>query len=422
MRLLHFADLHLGIERYGHSDPRTGLSSRLSDFLRAFDAILDTAIDERVDAILFAGDAFKNREPTPTVQREFARRVRCVVAAGIPIVLLIGNHDLPHAWGRATSLAIYRELDIPGVHIGDSIGGVRIETRSGPLQVVTLPWVTHTHVLPREEYQNLSMTEVQERLLEAIGRLVGAQADQLDPALPAVLCAHGTLHGATFGSERSVMLGQDITLGRADLSSQAFDYVALGHIHKHQRVGDHPPAVYAGSPERIDFGEEKETKGFVMVTIGAGERGQRSVSWEFRPLETRPFVTVRLTAGGSDPVGDLERSISRLRSVAGAITRLIVTVEPEAEGKVRPADLRRWLRAAGADYVAGITLESQEDSDRVTGGALNAGEALSPLVMLDRYLAARKVPETRARQLRDLATPLVRMAEAGRAETETGPD
>src|SRR5207248_548748 len=108
---------HLGVENYGYLDPRTGLSTRVLDFLRALDAITDQAIHERVDAVLFAGDAFKNRDPSPTIQREFARRIARLAEARVPVVLLVGNHDLPNALVRATPTEIYQVLNVPNVHV-----------------------------------------------------------------------------------------------------------------------------------------------------------------------------------------------------------------------------------------------------------------------------------------------------------------
>ncbi|MQY72420.1 MAG: exonuclease SbcCD subunit D, partial [Dehalococcoidia bacterium] len=75
MKILHFADLHLGVESYGHIDPATGLSSRLLDFLFALDQVVDYALENKVDLVLFCGDAYKTREPTQTQQREFAKRI-----------------------------------------------------------------------------------------------------------------------------------------------------------------------------------------------------------------------------------------------------------------------------------------------------------------------------------------------------------
>ncbi|MQY67529.1 MAG: exonuclease SbcCD subunit D, partial [Dehalococcoidia bacterium] len=85
MKILHFADLHLGVESYGRIDPTTGLSSRLLDFLKALDQLVDYAIDNKVDLVLFCGDAYKSREPTQTQQREFARRIYRLSSSGIPI-------------------------------------------------------------------------------------------------------------------------------------------------------------------------------------------------------------------------------------------------------------------------------------------------------------------------------------------------
>ena len=69
MKILHFADLHLGVESYGRIDPTTGLSSRFLDFIAALDQVVDYALENRVDLVLFCGDAYKSREPSQTQQR-----------------------------------------------------------------------------------------------------------------------------------------------------------------------------------------------------------------------------------------------------------------------------------------------------------------------------------------------------------------
>ena len=76
MKLLHFSDLHIGMENYGKLDPQTGLSTRLLDFFATFDFIVDKALEENVDAVLFAGDAYKTRDPNPTQQRGFGERIK----------------------------------------------------------------------------------------------------------------------------------------------------------------------------------------------------------------------------------------------------------------------------------------------------------------------------------------------------------
>src|SRR5512137_2618895 len=113
MKIIHFADLHLGVETFGHINPETGLSSRLEDYLKALDRVVDYAMERSVDLVLFCGDAYKSREPSQTQQREFAKRIKRLSAGGIPLFLLIGNHDLPNAIGRATTIEIFDTLSVP---------------------------------------------------------------------------------------------------------------------------------------------------------------------------------------------------------------------------------------------------------------------------------------------------------------------
>lgn len=407
MKLLHFADLHLGIENYGLTDPKTGLSSRLGDFLARFDDVIEVAINEQVDAVIFAGDAFKTRDPNPTVQRAFAQRVRRLSRAAIPMVLLIGNHDLPSVVSRATSVDIYDALGVDYIHVSRRIRTVNLETNTGPLQVVTLPWITRSMMLTREEYRADSADELDNRLRERVIAALEAEIADLDPAVPAILVGHLSLNGATYGSEQSIMLGSDLVLSRADLQAQMFDYVALGHIHKHQQVGpDRPPVVYSGSLERIDFGEEREEKGFVLVEIGPGNAGERTVNWTFRPVAARRFVTLNLTITSTEPLAQVEQAIARRHDLEDAVVRARLQLTPEAQANLRISDVRRLLTAAGAAFVGQITTQVvQEARVRLP---LSEEEALDPAKMLHRWLEQQQVPADRRAVLERFAEPLLR--------------
>ncbi len=247
MRFIHFSDLHIGMENYGRMDPATGLSSRLGDFLSVLDEVIAYTLDNGVDLVVFSGDAYKTRDPSPTHQREFAKRIRRLAEAGIPVFLLVGNHDLPNAVGRAHSVEIFDTLGVARVFVARRIGAQRIETRRGPIQIVALPWVLRGNLLSKDEYKNLPVDKLDARVTDIIADQIAAEVEQLDRGIPAILCAHGSVEGATYGSERSIMLGQDVTLPKSIINNPAFSYVALGHIHKHQVINDSPPAVYAGS-------------------------------------------------------------------------------------------------------------------------------------------------------------------------------
>src|ERR1700690_2959472 len=117
MRILHFADAHIDMANYGRHDPETGLPLHVLDFLKSLDTIVDAAIDEKVDMVIFAGDAYKDRSPAPTFQREWGRRIIRLSQAKIPTLLLIGNHDLSPAIGRAHAIQEFDTLQVPGVRV-----------------------------------------------------------------------------------------------------------------------------------------------------------------------------------------------------------------------------------------------------------------------------------------------------------------
>src|ERR671919_1661229 len=297
IKVLHTADLHFGMENYGRIDPATGMNRRLLDFREAFAAALDHALARDVDLVLIAGDCFRTRDPLATHQREFATCLKKVLDRRIPVVIVLGNHDTPNAIGRAHSLAVFGSLAVPRLTLIEQPAVMVIETFHGPLQVAALPYLARSFLLDKDAYKGLPVDEVVRVLAAKCDDILRELASRVDPNLATVLAFHGSVHGAEFGSERGVMVGHDLVVpyGSIDLrdghGNPVWDYVALGHIHKHQDLneGRQPPVVYPGSIERIDFGEEGETKGFCMVDV---ERGR--AAYEFVPLPARPFVTLRL--------------------------------------------------------------------------------------------------------------------------------
>jgi exonuclease SbcD len=189
MRILHLSDVHIGVESYGSTDPDTGLSSRLTDFLSTFDEVVDYALDNNVDLVLFAGDAYKSRDPSQTHQREFAKRIARLSQAGMPVFLLLGNHDLPHIASRATALDIFSTLAVPNVTIGDRLDTYLVQTRNGPLQIIALPWIRRSAFLARDEARGLTIDQINQQLQERVTSLLAWQTEHLDPDIPALLTA-----------------------------------------------------------------------------------------------------------------------------------------------------------------------------------------------------------------------------------------
>lgn len=414
MKIIHFADLHLGVESYGRTDPENGLSSRLNDFLAAFDRLVDYAIDEAADLVLFCGDAYKSREPSQTHQREFARRISRLSTAGIPVFLLVGNHDMPNTAGRATSMEIFDTLSVDRVRVAARPDVYRVATPSGDIQIAALPWLRRSALLSREDTRELNLEEINERLQQSLTGIIAASVRKLDPALPAILAAHVWVAPATPGSERTMMLGQEHTLLLSNVASPAFDYVALGHIHRQQLLSETPPVVYPGSLERLDFGEEADDKGFYVVNIEPGDDGGgRTTCFDFYRLEGRRFVTINLSLkpGDADPTNTVLRAIEE-QPVAEAIVRLHLQMPAEVEGRVSDADIRAALKDAHYFTIA-------KDIQRETRMRLAtwAAEELTPEQALGVYLETRKVSPERAAVLQEYGERLIR-AERGEESRE----
>jgi exonuclease SbcD len=413
MKILHFADLHLGVESYGRLDPATGLSTRLGDFLSALDQLVDYSLESGVDLVLFCGDAYRSREPTQTQQREFARRINRLATNGIPVFLLIGNHDLPNAVGRATSTEIFDTLAVKNVYVSNRPQIHTIPTKSGKVQIVSLPWLRRSALLIREETKNLPFDQINQKLQQVLTGVIAAKAKELDPELPAVLAAHVWVAGSKVGSERTMTIGQEHALMLSNVAHPAFDYIALGHIHKHQVLSQSPPVVYAGSLERLDFGEAEDEKGFYLVEIGEGEAaGKRAVSFDFHPVVGRRFLTVNATieAGDVEPTATVLRAIAeRADEVKDAVVRLNISLPSGVEGELRGSDIRNAL---GEAHYFTIAKDIKREARVRLGGM--AAEEIIPLDALKTYLQSREgLSPERARLLLEYGQRLIQEQQAG---------
>ena len=411
MRVLHFSDLHIGVENYGRIDPETGLSTRLGDFLDSLDEVVEFALKESVDLVLLAGDAYKGRDPTQTHQREFAKRLNRLSQSGIPTFLLVGNHDLPAASSRATAVDIFPTLAVANIYVGANLQNYTVPTPSGPLQILAVPWPRRSTLLSREDSRGLSIEQVRQALEERLSNGIEIQAGLLDPEVPAILAGHVTVNGATVGTERSMMLGQDHVLLVSALDRPQVEYVALGHIHKHQILRPGPPmVVYSGSLQRVDFSEEGDEKGFCVVDLDpAAPQGRRLTNFEFHKLAARNFVTVdvSLEAQDADPTATVVRAIAR-KDIAGAVVRVRISLAAEADARLRETEIRAALEPA--HFIASISREVA--GARRTRISPIASEDLQPMQALGLYLDSRSIEGERREKIMTKAQELIELDSA----------
>lgn len=314
IRFIHTADIHFGVENYGKIDVNTGIHSRLLDFVAAFDACIDRAIAEKVDFFLFAGDAYKTTAPTPTQQKLFLQCLLRLYQAGIPVILVIGNHDNPLSFGKAHTLELFDQFPLDGFHVVNKPRIITLTTAHGPVNIVGIPWPTRTTLALSQPNYAQTPAHFAAYISDAVSTIIKDYAQRLDPNIPAVLTGHLTVStGILSGSERRAIYGEDPTLLPSQLAIQPFDYVALGHLHRHQNLNAKgTPVVYSGSVERIDFGERNEEKGFCLVTI----EKKGVTSYEFIKTPTRPLIQIHV---------DLVKDKSQTEQLVQAIKKHPIT-------------------------------------------------------------------------------------------------
>ncbi|HEX6383161.1 MAG TPA: exonuclease SbcCD subunit D [Anaerolineae bacterium] len=398
LRILHFADAHIDIANYGRHDPETALPVRVMDFLRALDQIVDTAISEQVDLVLFAGDAYKDRNPQPTFQREWGQRMMRLSQAGITTLLLVGNHDVAPASGRAHTLHEFRTLAVPHIHVADRLECWRPDDLGLPLQIITVPWISRSRLMTREEMSGKSREEGWAMLENIVGESIGRLTAAADPNLPLILTAHASVQGAKYGSERAVMLGHELVLSGRIVNNKSLDYVALGHIHKHQALSDkgsQPPIVYPGSIERIDFGEVRERKGFILAEVSKG-----CADWEFVPLKTRRFIDLKIDTPSADTfMEDVFRQLPQPEEVAEAICRLQLSYPRDWEPLLDERPILERFNQAFSVHIQ----KHRHIEKRARLGDMTGANSLTPEQLLDTYWNTIGLDLEEAQAMRSLA-------------------
>ncbi|MEH1767475.1 exonuclease SbcCD subunit D [Nostoc sp.] len=399
IKILHLSDIHMGSGfSHGRINPTTGLNTRLEDFVNTLSICIDRALTDAVDMVIFGGDAFPDATPPPYVQQAFASQFRRLMDANIPTVLLVGNHD-QHSQGQGgASLNIYRTLGVPGFVVGDTLTTHCIQTRNGKVQVITLPWLTRSTLMTRQETEGLSLAEVNQLLTERLRVVLEGEVRRLDPDVPTILLAHLMADNATLGAERFLAVGKGFTLPLSLLTRPCFDYVALGHVHRHQNLNksNNPPVIYPGSIERVDFSEEKEDKGYIMLEL---ERG--SAEWEFCPLTVRTFQTIEVDISkADDPQAVLMKAIAKY-DIEDAVVRLIYKLRSEQMDLIDSSSLHTALSPAHT-YTIQAELVSQLARPRIP--ELSASSSIDPMEALKTYLNNRE-------DLKDIAVSMMDAAQ-----------
>jgi DNA repair protein SbcD/Mre11 len=386
IKFAHTADIHLGVENYGKIDNKTGIHSRLLDFKKSLEQCVDLAIKEDVDFFLFCGDAYKTAFPTPTQQKFLMQEFFKLIQSGIPVVSVVGNHDHPLSFGKINSLEILDYLPLNGLHVFSKPDILKLDTKSGPIQIVGIPWPTRNNIITDNKFHLKSNEEITKYISEAVTKIVQGLSQNLDKNVPAILAGHLTVSTGIFsGSEKCAVFGNDPVFLPSQLALSDFEYVALGHLHRYQNLNSkgYPAVVYPGSIERIDFGERKEEKGFCLVSIDTNKDEQKC-SFEFKKLKTRPMIQLDIKLNEKkDQTGQILDFIKE-REIKDSILKIVYTVP---DGKKDKVDLQEIQNACSDAFYLASIIPVRKNEIREKRASLNIEMDIKTL--LDKYLQTK---------------------------------
>ena len=388
MRLIHTSDWHLGRTLHGES-----LLEHAAGFL---DWLLAVAAGRGADAVVVAGDVYDRAVPPPDAVAVLDAALTAFARAGIPVIIISGNHDSAVRLGFGSGLS-----EAAGIHLrtrpGDLARPVVLADDAGPVAVYGIPYL-----LPDAAAPALGAERSHASVLAAAAGLI--HADAADRGIGrVVIAAHAFVTGAAASeSERDIRIG-----GIGDAPASVFgaaSYVALGHLHGPQAVGTGggtgsaggTVARYCGSPLAFSFSERDQRKSVTVVDLDAAGR----VTTELVPAPVpRPLREVRgrvddlLARAGGDLAGLAEAWVKVVLTdpvrPAAPMERLrarwphtlMLDFDPEG-GLVSPeSDLRALAQAADPVEICGLFAE-------YAGGA--PPDAAEQLVLRDAVEAAQR--------------------------------
>ena len=321
MKIITFADAHIGISTYSTIDPKTNLNTRVLDSLNGIDQIINYAEENNIKYILFAGDMFKNALPSPTLVREINKRIKASAEKGIKWIIQDGNHDVSPLETAKSALDPLSTLKVENVEHTRFEKTYMIDNN---IRVLVLPTYT-----TQEEVENILS-----KYNDNIKTIVMGHFTSLNAKLNDWLIA---------SNEDAI----DIKI----FQKPNILAVVLGHLHKHQILNTNPLSYYCSSTIRTDFNEEHDKKGFVVLDID----NNYNVSYIFKEIKTQEFLSVKMDLVGED---DAQANIMAYlnyikKDLIDKVVRVQLTLDKE--NNIDDNEILEFLKNNNVSYIANIS-------------------------------------------------------------------
>jgi DNA repair protein SbcD/Mre11 len=320
VRIVHTSDWHAG--RLWKS------VNRLPELGAVLDNLADFLVRERVDLLLMSGDVFDSAGPSAEAERMVFSFFRRIGSSGVQSVVIAGNHDHParlEAWGTLAELVGVRSVGLPRRR--DEGGLIEIGSSGGErAQIAAVPFASVGRLVSAIE-MTADASVAAQRYADGMQRILEHLAERFRPDAIRLIVAHTHLANAVLaGSERRVHVGEEWAMMPQAIPATA-QYVALGHIHRHQKVEAPAPTFYAGSPLQLDFGEVGETKQFLLLEAAS------NLPVRVEPVPYQGGVPLRDVSGTLE---EIERDAERHRSTGHLRVKVLLpSRDPDIARKVR---------------------------------------------------------------------------------------
>jgi exonuclease SbcD len=268
-------------------------------------------------------------------------------------------------------------------------------------------------MVPKEELNIKANTT---ELISKYTRLAIKQlAKEVDISKPAVLAMHCSVDVAQWSSEREMSIGNNATVSVIDLvgEEKTWDYVALGHIHSYQDLTAGTgltPVVYAGSIERVNHGEEKEDKGFVIVNIENGE-----TTHEFISVNPRPYKTLEILCTEESPT---ERVISKIKkaNLTDAVVRVLINIPEAAVPSLDVKSINDILNKSDMFCLSSLSVRPIRENAMRDTGEVVFSTSFTTQELLNNYLDYKEVDGDEKKKLLKMANSIIEEVENDEAE------
>lgn len=389
MKILHTADWHLG--------------QRLCDFDRQAEHdhflqwLLDTLKEEKVDALIVAGDVFDVHNPPNYARKQYYNFLRKAIGYCNNIIITGGNHDSPRNLDAPKELLEYLRVHVVGgcpEDLKDEVIEVKDEDDKVIGVVAAVPFLQERDI--RKAVAGESYEERVERTQKGIFNHYHSLAEHISAEydtskLPIIAVGHLFAAGSiTSNSEKDIHIGNQGKV-TAETFSEMFDYVALGHIHKPQKVNKLEHIRYCGSPIPLSFTEHKDDKQVLLVDFKEGKLSDIRIL----PIPNyRKLIRVK---------GDIDKVTQRLMVLETSDDKPTTWLEVQVELETFEVDLEHRVRKLVADKNATVLITRTEYKNRITGLDEEMGDVslddLKPMEVFLKRCDSRNVGEEQQKEL-----------------------